>query len=151
MEFQVRHGYGGHAPEAVWQALFDPERLERAIPGCRRLEPQGEGVYRAWLGLDLGPIRGGFEGQVILSDADPPRRYRLRLQGEGPPGQVTAEAWISLEPQGEGTALLCQARVETTGTLAAVGERLVSGIGKMLVGRFFSNLEHQLAGREAAG
>ncbi|BAS26989.1 CoxG family protein [Limnochorda pilosa] len=151
MQLEYRHQYGGLAPDVLWGALFDPEILRRAIPGCQGLEGQGDGAYKASLGLNVGPIRGGFDGQVALSDAEPPRRYRLRLDGGGAPGQVKADAWISLEPDGQGTSLLCRAEVSATGTLAAVGQRVMGSVGKMLVGRFFKNIEHELSGQRATG
>ena len=60
----------------VWAALNDPEVLKRCIPGCRELEQKSPTELAAKVGLKIGPISATFTGEVVLSNLNPPRRFR---------------------------------------------------------------------------
>ena len=64
--------------DAVWQALNDPAVLVRSIPGCQRLEETGADAYAMTVAAGVASIKGTYQGQVALSDQQPPQTFVLR-------------------------------------------------------------------------
>ena len=91
------------SPQRVWDVLMDPAVIASCIPGCEKLEPEGEDRYRARLKVALAAITGSYDGTVTLSDKTPPNSYRLTVEGQGKPGFVKGNATITLRPDGANT------------------------------------------------
>lgn len=123
--------------DAVWTYLQDEDILRKTLPGCRKFERIGDDLYSSELGLDIGPVKGTFTGEVRLSDQRAPEFYRLLLKGKGKPGEVNADAKISLQDESGATVLTCDADVQVTGVLASVGQRVMGSVAKLILGRFF--------------
>jgi carbon monoxide dehydrogenase subunit G len=70
-------------PQRVWDLLMDPAVIASCIPGCEKLDPEGEDRYRARLKVALAAITGSYDGTVTLSDKTPPNSYRLTVEGQG--------------------------------------------------------------------
>ncbi len=143
MKIEIRHSYQA-SREQVWEYLQDVGVLERTLPGCKKLTPVGDGRYDAELGLDVGPIKGSFAGEVTLLDLNVPESYRLRLRGSGKPGEVDADAVIRLVETGTGTEVICESEAQVTGMLASVGQRVMGSVARMLLGRFFKGVEAEM-------
>lgn len=144
MKIEYRHTYP-HARERVWEYLQNEEVLSKSLPGCKRFTLVGEGKYDAELGLDLGPIKGTFEGQVEIADVTAPESYRLMLHGRGLPGELTADSQIVLNEKDGKTEVVCVADAKATGLLASVGQRVMGSIARMMLGKFFKSVEAQMA------
>src|ERR1051325_2918611 len=86
--------------ERVFQALLDPEVIQRCIPGCEKLERIGENVYAATLRAGVGAIKGQFTGNVRLEDLQPPTHYRMVIDGKGQPGFLKGTGDLDLEEKG---------------------------------------------------
>lgn len=123
--------------DTVWAYLQDEDTLRKSLPGCRKFEHLGDNLYNSELGLDIGPVKGTFTGEVRLSDQREPEFYRLLLKGKGKPGEVNADAKITLQEQNGETMLTCEADVQVTGVLASVGQRVMGSVAKLILGRFF--------------
>ena len=67
--------------ETVWQGLNDPEVLRQAIPGCEELQTAGENAFKATVTTRIGPVSARFEGQVSLSDLNPPMATHCPVAG----------------------------------------------------------------------
>jgi carbon monoxide dehydrogenase subunit G len=138
-------------PEAVWRALNDPEVLRRAIPGCETLEKVTDSSFKATVTTRIGPIQAKFNGQVELTDLDPPNGYTIRGQGSGGvAGSAKGGARVRLAPAPEGTRLTYDADAQVTGKLAQLGSRLIDSTAKMLAGQFFDRFQ-EIVTAEAAG
>ena len=137
-----------HAPvEAVYQALKDPGVLVRTIPGCERLEQVGEDAYAMTVSAGVASVRGTYAGDVRLTDQRPPHGFVLRASGSGAPGTVSADVTVELAPGDDGTTLVAyDADATVGGTIAGVGQRLLSGVAKRTAGEFFTNVDQVLAG-----
>ncbi len=143
MRLEFGHAYT--APQSiVWQYLQNPRVLERALPGCISLRDAGEGHYLVEMGLDIGPVKGLFTGSVDLLELEEPNQYRLVLNGVGKPGELQADAWIRLKKADTGTEVVCDAEVHVTGIMASVGQRIMGGVARLLLGRFFKNVESEI-------
>src|SRR4030065_2500201 len=90
-------------PGQVWDLLMDPAAIASCIPGCEKLEPEGEDRYRARLTIALAAITGTYDGTVVISDKVPQESYRLTVGGQGRPGFVKGNAALALRPEGAGT------------------------------------------------
>jgi uncharacterized protein len=134
----------GAPPSRVWDLLMDPSAIASCIPGCNSLEAEGVDRYRARLTVALAAITGTYDGTVTISDKVEPASYRLTVEGQGRPGFVKGNADIVLRPDGTGTVVEVSGVVQTGGPIARVGQRLISGVSKMMQDRFFACLQGKL-------
>lgn len=131
-------------PDRVWDLLMDPEVLKSCIPGCQALEADGPDRYRAVLSVGLAAIVGTYTGTVTLLDKVPLTSYRLIVEGEGKPGFVKGNSAIVLRPDGATTVVNVTGTVQTGGAIARLGQRLVGGVAKMQMDRFFGCLQSKV-------
>jgi carbon monoxide dehydrogenase subunit G len=136
--------------ERVWEMLLDPAVLERTLPGCEKLEPDGENQFRVSAKIGLAAVRGAYTGTVRLTDLDPPQACTLVLEGKGGPGFLRGHARVRLSAQGESTLLDYQADVQVGGLMAAIGQRMLQGMASTLLAVFFQNFEKEAAGARPA-
>jgi carbon monoxide dehydrogenase subunit G len=133
------------APDRVWALLMDPAVLASCIPGCEKFEPQGDDRYTVTLNVGMAAITGTYTGSVQLTDLVPRTSYRLVVEGQGRPGFVKGTTAITLRADGETTSVDVSADVHTGGAIARVGQRLIGGVAKMMMDRFFACLQSRLA------
>jgi carbon monoxide dehydrogenase subunit G len=131
-------------PDRVWTLLMDPAVIAGCIPGCEELTPKGEGHYHARLTVALAAITGTYDGTVVISEADPPKRYVLTVEGQGRPGFAKGTATITLRPEGDGTVVDVHGTLQTGGTIARLGQRLIGSVSKMMQDRFFGCLKTKM-------
>ena len=125
--------------EEVWRALNDPAILKQAIPGCDTLEKIGDTQFKATVTTRIGPVQAKFNGEVELTDLDPPNGYTISGKGSGGvAGNARGAAKVRLEPDGAGTKLIYDVDAQVTGKLAQLGSRLIDSTAKMLAGQFFN-------------
>jgi len=137
-------------PQKVWEALNDPEVLRQSIPGCESLEKTGDNEFKATVVTKIGPVKTKFDGEVSLSDLDPPNGYTLSGKGSGgPAGNARGSAKVTLKPNGAGTLLSYDVDAQITGKLAQLGSRLIQSTAKMLAGKFFDKFGEVVAGGAA--
>jgi uncharacterized protein len=133
------------APRAkVWDAFQDPTVLQKAIPGCEKLEAIGNDEYKATLKIGIGGVKGTFEGKVRLSDKQPIDSYKLAAEGSGGPGFIRSDTLITLTDSGSGTKVAYTADVQVGGLIASVGQRMLGGVSKMMADKFFNSMSELL-------
>ena len=130
--------------ERVWNLVLDPAAIAACIPGCDRFEPDGDDRYRVRVKVAIAAITGTYEGVIEISEKTPPTSYRLAAQGQGRPGSLAGSAAIALRADGDATIVDVSATVQTRGTIARVGQRLIGGVSKMMMDRFFACLQSKL-------
>ena len=129
----------------VFAGLMDPAVLQRSIAGCEKLVQTGENTYDAHLSIGVAGMKGKYVGKVQLQDVRPPDAYTLIVEGKGGPGFVRGNARFTLAPQGEKTAISCEADVQVGGLIAAVGSRLIEATARKALDQFFRDFEAALA------
>ena len=127
-------------PQTVWTLLMDPEAIKSCLPGCKELRPVGDNRYQAEMSVGVAAVTGTFNATVALSDLQPPSSYRLSVDASGKPGFAKGSATISLRESATGTEVDVKATSEVGGLIARVGQRLVEGVAKMSMDRFFGCL-----------
>jgi carbon monoxide dehydrogenase subunit G len=132
-------------PDRVWALLMDPAVLSSCIPGSDRFEPDGVDRYNVTLTVGLAEITGTYNGTVVLTDMVPPTSYGLVVEGQGRPGFLKGTSAIVLRGEGAATVVEVSATVQTGGAIARLGQRLIGGVAKMMMDRFFECLKSKLA------
>ena len=133
--------------QQVWDLLMDPKAVGGCLPGCRGLTPVGEDRYEVELSVAIAAIAGNFKGTVSLENKVPPRSYKLIVEGTGRQGFVKGHANISLEPDGDRTRVQVDAQADAGGMIARVGQRLLEGVARTTMDRFYECLSKHAAGR----
>jgi carbon monoxide dehydrogenase subunit G len=138
--------YVFNAPvDTVWALLMDTDRVAACLPGCKGMRPLGDDRYEAELSVAVAAISGDFKGTIALQDKNPPRSYRLLVEGSGRPGFVKGNAQITLVPDGERTTVQIEADADVGGMIARVGQRLLEGVARMTMDRFYNCLASESA------
>ena len=144
MNINATHSFPAAPPE-VWKLLMDPEAIKSCLPGCRELRPIDDNRYHAEITIGVAAVSGSFTATVALSEQVPPQSYRLSVDATGKPGFAKGSALIVLSPVPSGTEIHVSASAEVGGLIARVGQRLVEGVAKMTMDRFFSCLAGRLS------
>jgi carbon-monoxide dehydrogenase large subunit len=135
--------------DIVWQSLLDPQVLSRVLPGCERLERVRDDRFEGLLSVQIGPVKGRFEGSLGLSDLRPGEGYHLRLEGQGPAGFLSGEGDVRLTDAEGGTRLTYDLESQVGGTLAAVGQRLLDSSARAIASIGLEGLAAQIEARAA--
>ena len=130
--------------ETLWRALNDPAVLVKCIPGCKEMIPDGEDRFKLVLNLKVASVGGSFEGAISLADKQPPAHCKVAVSGEGSLGQGSGAATFSLEQQPTGTLMRYNGEGEIGGLVAGVGQRILKGVAKHLIGQFFKSLRREV-------
>ena len=128
----------------LWQALLDPQVLSRTLPGCESLERVSPEEFRGVLTVQVGPVKGRFEGVLELSNVRPLEGYRFTLEGSGPPGHMSGKGDLRLTDIDAGTRLTYDIEASVGGRLAGVGQRLIDSSAKAIIDLGLEGLEAQL-------
>ena len=131
--------------ERVWAALNDAEMLKAALPGCESLEKRSDTEFAAVVIAKVGPVKAKFNGNVALSNLNPPESYTIAGEGKGgAAGFAKGGAEVHLTEDGAFTILRYTAKADVGGKLAQLGSRLIDGTAKKLADEFFNNFRQQL-------
>ena len=131
----------------AWQALNDPQTLQRCIAGCESIEQTGENSFACLVTAKYGPVKARFKSVLNLTNINAPHSYTLSGEGKGgAAGFGKCKADVRLTQEDEMTTLRYQAEFTVGGKLAQVGSRLVASTTRKLANDFFSRFSAELAG-----
>jgi uncharacterized protein len=138
---ELKGEYRVPAPrEHVWAMLNDPDVLRECIPGCESLEGSAAEGFAARVTTKVGPVKATFNGQVTLSNVNPPESYTISGEGKGGvAGFAKGGADVHLAPDGDATILTYTVNAQVGGKLAQLGSRLIDSTAKKLADQFFSS------------
>jgi len=129
----------------VFTSLLDPEVLKNCIMGCNELTKKEDNTYVADLSVGVAAVKGKYDATIFLADLQPPNSYKLIVNGEGAPGFVDAEAEIQLVPiDDENTELRYTYEAAVGGKVAAIGQRMLGGVAKLIIKDFFKKIKKEL-------
>jgi len=141
----------GASVEKVWEALNDVEVLKASIPGCQSLEKTSETEMSATVTLKIGPVKAKFNGEVELTNLNPPHSYTIVGEGKGGiAGFAKGGADVKLTEDGDGTILTYTAKADVGGKIAQLGSRLIDSTSKKLAGQFFEKFGEIVEGNGKA-
>ncbi len=140
--------------EEVWKLLLDPEVIGKTMPGATGMKLVGDGRYEGKVKVGIGAMTAAeFDVLITLVDMFTPERYTMQIDGRGTLGFTRGTALVELLPAtpGPGTLLHYKAEMQVGGKVAAVGQRLLDSIGKMMARQGLEALSAELERRLAAG
>jgi carbon monoxide dehydrogenase subunit G len=126
--------------EQVWNALNDPEVLKKATPGCKVLEEVEPDNFKAEIALGIAAVRGEYEAEIKILDKEAPNKYRLIMKADSKMGFIEGNAVVEIEVQDSKTVIKYDGEAKVGGMIAGVGQRILSGIAKMIVKDFFKKI-----------
>ena len=134
------------ARSTVWELLQDPAVLAKALPGTRTLTQVAEDRYEGVMKVSVGPVSAAeFAVKVELKDKVPPERFAMHIDGKGSVGFTRGTATIELvEQPGPVTMMNYTSDVQIGGKIAAVGQRLLESVGKMMTKQALEALNSEL-------
>ena len=125
--------------QRVWEALNDPEILKQCIKGCESITKTSDTTYTARVVAKVGPVKAGFNGEVTLSNLNPPESYTISGKGEGGvAGFARGKSDVRLVETGpEDTLMSYDVDAQVGGKLAALGSRLIDSTARAMAQEFF--------------
>ncbi|MGB7288170.1 MAG: carbon monoxide dehydrogenase subunit G [Salaquimonas sp.] len=137
--------------EKVWLALNNVDVLKQSIPGCESLEMTSETEMVATVTLKIGPVKAKFNGEVELTNLNPPHSYTIVGEGKGGiAGFAKGGADVKLTADGDATILTYEAKADVGGKIAQLGSRLIDSTSKKLAGQFFEKFGAIVEGGDSA-
>ena len=135
--------------QRVWELLQDPAVLAKALPGTERLVLSAEDRFDGVMKVSIGPVTAAkFDVRVTLTEKDPPKRFVMQIDGKGGVGYTRGSATIELEEQSPAlTVLRYDSNIQVGGKIAAVGQRLLEQVGKMMSRQALEALGRELRTR----
>ena len=131
-------------PQEVWDLLMDTESIASCLPGCRELRPSGPDKYDLELVAGVAAVSGTFKATIAIEEKQPPLSYKLRVDANGRPGFVRGQAFVTLIGENDGTYVNVAASADVGGTVARVGQRLLEGVARMTMERFYGCLAQRV-------
>jgi 2-furoyl-CoA dehydrogenase large subunit len=139
-------------PAAVWAMLLDPNTLQAVIPGCHGVEKISDTHFHAEVTIGIGPVKGRYRAEVLLSDLDPPHAVTLGGSAEGALGFGGGEGRITLTAgENDGTIIDYKYTAAIGGKVASIGGRLLDGAARVIIGQFFAALARHAGGGDSSG
>ena len=133
--------------QKVWEALNDPEVLEKAIPGCKEFIKNSDTEFSAKVTNKVGPFNASFKGNIELKDLNPPNSYKITGSGNSPVGFASGEAEVILEDENGGTKLIYTVEANVGGKIAQVGSRLIDMTAKKMADIFFGKFSELVSNK----
>ena len=132
----------------VWNLLLDPDVLGKSMPGAATIHRTAPDRYEGKMGIGIGPITAAeFALTIVLSDVVEHERYTMDIDGRGGAGFSRGRAVVSLTDNGAGTAMHYQADLQVGGKIAAIGQRLLDSVSKMLLRQGLEAMSTELSRR----
>ena len=139
---KIEGHYTFNAPrDQVWQVLLDPKILAQCIPGCESMNEVAPDQFETVLKVGVASIKGTYKGKVAIKDKQAPSHYVLSGEGSGGPGFMQGDVSIDLEEANGRTLLKYSTDAKIGGLIASIGQRMMSGVAKMMVEQFFKKME----------
>lgn len=134
--------------DVVWTMLQDPAVLAKALPGTKTLTQTGDGQYHGVMKVSVGPVTAAeFSVNVTLIDRQEPSHFGMQIDGKGGVGHVRGSATIDLADDPDGTRMTYSSDVLVGGRIAAVGQRLIESVAKMMMGKALDALNQEIIQR----
>jgi carbon monoxide dehydrogenase subunit G len=138
--------------EAVWTLLLDPDVLAKTMPGTAKITRTASDRYEGTMAMGIGPISAAtFEVAITITDQLEPERYTMQIDGRGGFGFTRGTAAVSLAAEDGATRMHYQADLQVGGKIAAVGQRLLDSVSKLLLRQGLEAMTRELERRLAGG
>jgi uncharacterized protein len=134
-------------PSRVWELLMDTRAIADCLPGCKELRDMGDDLYTAELNVAVAAVSGHYSATIAIKDKAQPSSYRLLVEGSGRMGFVKGDARITLTEHEGKTEVAVDSNADVGGAVARVGQRLIEGVARMTMDRFFACMVAKVSGQ----
>ncbi|WP_149276187.1 CoxG family protein [Pareuzebyella sediminis] len=136
-------------PAVFWEMVMDPNVLEKVTPGIKELKEEGPDKYEAISQVRVGPVKGNFNGNLVIKDKVPHESCTLEIDQKSKMGNVIAEIVMKMVPlEDDKTDIQYTGEAKMSGTLASMGQRIMSGVVSTLSKQFFKSMEEEIEKRD---
>jgi carbon monoxide dehydrogenase subunit G len=138
--------------ETVWTLVHDPAVLAKTLPGTKSLVLTSPDRYEGTMKVSVGPLTAAeFTVVVTLSEQVEPSHFVMQIDGRGAIGYVRGSAAVDLADADAGsTAMTYSSDVQIGGRIAAVGQRLVDSVARMMIRQALGALDAEVKARVQA-
>ena len=134
--------------EVVWTLLLDPEVLAKTMPGATSIARVSEDRYEGKMGVGIGPITAAeFDVVITMTEKVVPESYRMQIEGRGRFGFTRGHAAVRLAADGNSTIMHYEADMMVGGKIAAVGQRLLDSVSRMMLKQGLEAMSAELGRR----
>lgn len=136
------------SPDAVWQFLWDVERVARCLPGCREaraIVPHER--YAAVVGERIGPFSVTFPLEIQILEVEEGRRLRAQAAGRDSAmgSSLRATLDLTVEPRGDGSVLQVVSDAAVLGRLGTLGQGMIQRKADQIMEQFAAAIREALA------
>jgi carbon monoxide dehydrogenase subunit G len=136
--------------EAVWEFLWDVEKLSRCIPGCQSVKTIKEREkYELKIKDSVGPITVQFEMLADVKKLDPLKRIEIAMEGKDfKAGGVRQTMVLALTPKGNETEIGFETDVNVFGRLGTLGYPFVKKKAESVIKEFGDKVKSTIEGNQ---
>ncbi|WP_159007663.1 SRPBCC domain-containing protein [Bradyrhizobium sp. S69] len=130
-------------PEDLWKTLIDVPSISSCIPGCENVEEIARlESYKAMVKQKIGPFKVEVPAEILVESMTEPSHVRTRATGRDKftGTRLAVILDVSVVPEGSGSKLTVDAKVDIQGRLATMG----LGVIKRRVDQNFEEFETRL-------
>lgn len=80
-----------------------------------------------------------------MEELNPPAHLKISIEGKGTPGFLKGSGTFDLKEDGAAVCAEYRGNIQIGGTVAGVGQRMLLGVTRMMIGQLFSALEVEAA------
>lgn len=123
----------------TWDALTDPDVLQKCIPGCVQVARRSPTEYAITLRAKVVGIDTDYEGEILMSDTNAPNSCTFVFEGKGRAACLAiGTAQINLSAKDRGTRVAYTVAGMAGGKLAEYGEGILLKAGDKIIQKFFA-------------
>jgi carbon monoxide dehydrogenase subunit G len=135
----------------VWGRLLDPQFVAASAPGIESVETIDPTHFKVISAFGVGSVKLRFAMNVELVDIVAPERATMRARGKAPGSNVDVVASVRVEELApDRVRLNWTADSDLSGTVAAVGARLLEGTARKLTEQFWADFARRVQADGAA-
>lgn len=133
--------------QQVWEVVTDPTGIAGCVPGVKDMRMVGDGRFEGSISASVGPLKGDFSFQSVITQATFPADLRVEVEGTD---SVTRSRLVVhvraglIEDDPAHTTLIYDAEVKVKGRLAILGEMILRATASMMIGQVTDCLRTRL-------
>lgn len=132
-------------PQKVYALLTDLDAMARTIPDLVSSEKVDEQTLRCVVRPGFSFMRGTMKLAISLADCQPPEQAAMNVAAQGIGVSMAVVSQLRVVPEGDGTRLEWQARVEQLkGLIAAVSPGLIKAAADQVIRHAWGEVRKEL-------
>lgn len=132
---------------AVWEYIWDPEKMSRCVPGVEQVVAESDDTYSVRVKTRVGFLSATFNLGVKILEAEEP--VRLMSVFEGKDSKIASRlkqvnTMELVDVSGNRTEIRYKSEVTLMGKLATLGRSVIKGKAKQMMKEFSQKLKMEI-------